>query len=150
MVNGTRIEYSMSQVQEQHCKLQFSANILIAVLLCNLIKCATMFWVVWQQRDTTLVTFGDAIASWLDQADPSIAHHCTESVRSIVHKSQRQSPQTPQPISRRTDHITRRWMSGISRRRWDTTVLLLAAAIVASCCCLGLTIRQMDRKLSTR
>jgi hypothetical protein len=57
MVNGTSIDYCMSQSQKQHCKLQFSVNILIAVLLCNSIKCATMFWIVWQQRDTTFGKF---------------------------------------------------------------------------------------------
>jgi hypothetical protein len=143
MINGVRIEYCMSQTREQHCKLQFSIGILIAVLLCNFIKCTTMFWVVCEQRDTTFITFGDAIASWLDQADPSTAHRCTESVRSITHKSQIQDPRTPQPITRETDHITRRWMSGIGRRRWAHTASLITAAIVTSCVSFGLTIGQM-------
>jgi hypothetical protein len=144
MVNGTKIEYCMSQILEQHCKLQVSVHILIAVLFCNLIKCATMFWVVWQQRDTTFITIGDAMASWLDKADPSTLHRCTESVRSITRKSQRQAPRPPQPILRRADRAKRRWMSGVSRRRLITTVLLLTVAITAGSCCLGLTISQMS------
>jgi hypothetical protein len=144
MVNGTRIEHCMSQTQRQHCKLQFSVNIMIAVLLCNLIKCATMFWVVWQQRDTTFITIGDAIASWLDRPDPSTAHRCIESVHTIAHKSYKQLRRPPQPMLREADRVTRRWISGVSRRRLITTALLLTVAIAASGCCLGLTVRQMD------
>jgi hypothetical protein len=143
-VKGIKIGYCLSQVQKQHCKLQFSVGILIAVLLCNFIKCTTMFWIVWQQRDSTLVTFGDAIASWLDLADRSTAHRCSEGVRSIAQELQRQPPRPPQPIFRETDRVTRRWMSGVSRRRLVTTALVLTVAIMASGCCLGLTINQMN------
>jgi hypothetical protein len=129
----------MSQIQSEHCKLQFSVNILIAVIFCNFIKCTTMFWVVWQQRDTTFVTFGDAISSWLDGPESSTANRCFESVRSISHKSKRQDPRTPQPIN----PSTRRWMLGVSRRRWITTTFLLIIAISASSSCLILTVRSM-------
>jgi hypothetical protein len=139
-LNGTKIDYCLSQTQEEHCKLQFSIGIMVAVLLCNLIKCTTMFWVVWQQRDTTFITFGDAIVSWLEEPDPASANRCFESVRSISQKTKKQPPKTPQTIGR----ATRRWMIGVSRRRWITTILLLTIATSASSACLHLTIRQME------
>jgi hypothetical protein len=138
-LNGIKINYCLSQIQEEHCKLQFSIGILVAVLLCNLIKCTTMFWVVWQQRDTTFITFGDAIASWLEESDPASANRCFESVRSISQKPKKQPPRTPQTIGR----ATRRWMLGVSRTRWITTILLMTIATSVSSYCLKLTIRQM-------
>lgn len=61
------MDYCLARVIEAHCKLQFSTYILIAVIICNLTKCATMFWTIWQQRELTFVTFGDAtLVGWIN------------------------------------------------------------------------------------
>ena len=144
VLNGTTVSYCLSQTQEEHCKLQFSVQILVAVIVCNAIKCVAMFCVAWRQRETTFVTFGDAIASWLDNPDPMTAGRCSEGVRSIARKPKGHQLPQPQPI----DLATYRWKHGVSRKRYLTTILILAVALLTSCACLGLTLAQMERSTS--
>ena len=113
-------------------------------MLCNAIKCATMFWAVWYQRENTFVTFGDAVASWLDNADPSTTDRCYEGVRSIARKSKTHQSRQPRPI----DNATRRWRLSVSKKRWATTILLLSAGLAVSYGCLGLTVTQMKNNTS--
>jgi hypothetical protein len=136
----------LSEQQTERCKLQFSVNILIAVIVCNAIKCASMFWVIFQQRETTFVTAGDAIASWLEKPDESTANCCFQDSRTAIHKPGGQQT----TIARPTELTIRRWKLGVSRKRWITTVSILAVALVISCTCLGLTVNQMnDRTADT-
>ena len=100
--------------------------ILAAVLVCNAIKCVAMAWLVWYQRETTFVTFGDAIASWLDEPDPTTAQRCFQGARDV---RQSRSQQTPEP--RAIGFETRRWRLAVSRRRWRITIWLLILAVLA-------------------
>ncbi|KAI9782505.1 MAG: hypothetical protein M1839_004991 [Geoglossum umbratile] len=63
------IAYCMSAQVEEKCKLQFSLYIMVIVILCNLVKSATMGLAVWKQRIPTLVTLGDAVSSFLETPD---------------------------------------------------------------------------------
>jgi hypothetical protein len=135
-VNGAKVDYCLSQVQPQRCKLQFSLYVLLAVIICNIIKCTTMYWVVFQQNDSTLATFGDAISSWLGKPDQATANYCFHNVHSIVLGGH---PRTPQSINL----ATRRWRLGASRRRWFTTISILAIASCVVCACLAMTIIKM-------
>jgi len=104
IVNGRKIEYCLSQQQPQHCKLQFSRDILIAVIICNVVKAVTMFWIVWQQREVTFVTFGDAVASWLDEPDLMTANRCLQDVRSATKQLEENGSQIPQNSPKQ--HVT--------------------------------------------
>lgn len=141
VLNGTTVSYCLSQTHEEHCKLQFSVQILVAVIICNAIKCAAMFCVAWHHRETTFITFGDAIASWLDNPDPATAGRCSEGIRSAARKPNGHQAPQPQPIRL----ATHRWKHGVSIKRWITTILILTVALLTSCACLGLTVAQMKR-----
>lgn len=138
--NGTKVDYCLSENQPRRCKLQFSVYILSAVVVCNAIKCASMFWVVFQQRETTFITFGDALASWLGKPDQATTSCCFQDHRSIIHEPKREHSRIPRPI----DLATRRWRRGVSKRRWIAIISLLVVALMISCACLGLTVRQMN------
>lgn len=141
VLNGSTIDYCMSQRQKEHCKLQFSAYIMVAVLICNAVKCATMLWVILHQRETTFVTFGDAIASWLDLPDATTAGRCSTDARNVVQALDGQQSPEPQPII----PTGRRWQLGVSKKRWITTLSLLTAAVLASCTAFGMTTGMMKR-----
>ena len=141
-LNGTKIGYCLSEQQPERCKLQFSVYILTAVIICNAIKCASMFWVIFQHRDTTFITVGDAIASWLDKPDPATADCCLQDIRSAIHNAGRQRNPTTRPVKRATRH----WRLGVSKKRWITTISVLSIALLISCTCLGLTIDQMNKR----
>lgn len=70
------VQYCLSQEMGEHCKLQFSAAIMIIVIVCNLIKTICMACIVWRQDSEPLVTFGDAVASFLNKPDSSTKGNC--------------------------------------------------------------------------
>ena len=73
------IAYCLSETVPEDCKLQFSLPIMIVVIFCNLVKGLCMLLTVLKQKHTPLVTFGDAVASFLDTPDPTTAGRCTMS-----------------------------------------------------------------------
>lgn len=73
---GVRIDHCLAKKVETHCKLQFPVQLLVAVIICNCAKSVLMFWTLWHQHDKTLVTPGDAIASWLDNPDDLTKGDC--------------------------------------------------------------------------
>ena len=70
------IQYCLSQRVEEHCLLQFSPTIMVIVIMCNLVKMTVMMWIAWRQDWEPLVTLGDAIASFLDDPDPTTKGNC--------------------------------------------------------------------------
>ena len=71
-----KIEYCLSQTVEEHCKLQFSGAIMVVVIVCNLCKMIIMVYIAWKRPLEPLVTVGDAIASFLDEPDPTTLGIC--------------------------------------------------------------------------
>ena len=83
IANGTtelmgeyEVQYCLSQEVEEHCKLKFSAAIMIIVIACNLIKTVCMASIVWRQDSEPLVTLGDVVASFLTKQDPTTEGNC--------------------------------------------------------------------------
>lgn len=66
---GVQEGYCMSQAVEERCALHFSRAILLVVIGCNAIKFGCLLWTLLRCRDPTLVTLGDAIASFLETPD---------------------------------------------------------------------------------
>ena len=91
MVHGQKIDYCMSERTLPKCRLEFSVYILVAVIVCNIIKSVAMFWTLLRQRESTLVTFGDAISSWLDRPDETTIHRCLMSKKAVLQSSKRSS-----------------------------------------------------------
>lgn len=60
----------------RHCRLQFSLQFLITVIIMNLGKCVAMFITLYRQKDRTLVTVGDALASFLDKPSSLTQGRC--------------------------------------------------------------------------
>jgi len=52
------IEYCLSEVVDEHCKLQFSKTVMIVVILCNLLKACCMLYAAFRQQEESLVTTG--------------------------------------------------------------------------------------------
>lgn len=91
-VGGRKIDHCLAQPVEPHCKLQFSLGILIAVIVCNAVKSLAMFWTLRRQKDVTLVTIGDAIASYLDEPDELTKGRCLMGKVDVSHGPLRWTP----------------------------------------------------------
>ena len=59
------VSYCMATEAAQHCKVQLSVPLMIAIIFCNIVKMICM-WVIVCNDAHALVTVGDAIASFLD------------------------------------------------------------------------------------
>jgi hypothetical protein len=94
-----------------------------------------MFWTLFRQRENTLVTFGDALASYLESPDESTTNRCLTSKKNILHPSKKSTAHTwkadiPSPIPfSRDEH---RWHSAINPTRWILSVGSCIAAIAAT------------------
>ena len=75
-IDGNSIEYCLSESIPQSCTLQFSLVIMIIVISCNLLKTVCMGLTVWRLSSMPLLTLGDAIASFLAEADPNTKNNC--------------------------------------------------------------------------
>lgn len=126
-INGKKIEYCLSQIQPQHCTVQFSVYILTAVICMNAIKSIVMFATVYWQRDFTLVTVGDAVSSFLQRPDEHTLGSCLVGRRNI---------NAWRAHGAVADHSGRnkgsRWFVAASKARWITCLVLIAATIIAS------------------
>jgi hypothetical protein len=120
-ISSQKIDYCLSEKQEAHCKLEFSLHILVAVIICNLIKSAAMFWTLLRQRETTLVTFGDALSSWLDHPDDATTHRCLLSKKEFL-SSHTWKTDKALPVSF-SSRKTKRWYHAVSRKRWVVSML---------------------------
>ena len=94
-----------------------------------------MFWMLLRQREQTLVTFGDAISSWLDQPDLNTKHRCLVSKKNAFRPPRRTpstaSPDTLLPVafSRRQKH---RWYEAVSLKRWALLMICSIITIVVA------------------
>jgi hypothetical protein len=63
----------------EQCRLSFSLPIMIVVIFANMMKAAVMFLTYWKLDEPTLVTIGDAAASFLENPDGMTAGLCISS-----------------------------------------------------------------------
>lgn len=63
------VEYCLSQVVQDRCRLQFAVPIMIVVLVCNSAKLLCMIITLWKCGEPTFVTLGDALAGFLEKPD---------------------------------------------------------------------------------
>jgi hypothetical protein len=69
------IEYCLSQSEDERCKVQFSIDIMVVVVVCNLIKVICMVLTLLD-GSSTLVTIGDAIDNFLSEEDATTRGMC--------------------------------------------------------------------------
>lgn len=73
----------LSERVEENCKLVFSLPISMVVIACNIVKVACMFLAAKENRCEVLVTIGDAVASFLNNPDPTTTGRCLMEKRTL-------------------------------------------------------------------
>ncbi len=68
-VNGSIVQYCWSEKAKENCQVRFSLYFAITVIICNLVKAISMFMTLKTHNQGALITFGDAIESFLDKED---------------------------------------------------------------------------------
>lgn len=117
------------------------------MIVCNALKSAAMFWTLYRQKDATLVTIGDAIASYLDQPDELTKGRCLMSRTDIKDwklQGTKDKPNTnPLPKTFFQDRAPR-WFAAASRKRWITTFSLIALALIVSIVLLAMGVSNLS------
>lgn len=70
------VEYCMSETIDQHCRLEYSAPLMLVVVLIGLLKTGTMLYIAFKVSDEPLLTIGDAVSSFLTSPDPRTKGVC--------------------------------------------------------------------------
>ncbi|KAK4208548.1 hypothetical protein QBC37DRAFT_325535 [Rhypophila decipiens] len=76
------MDYCLSERVRHGCHLQFSLPIMLIVICCNTAK-AVAIAIMLSKKEITLLTLGDAIASFLDRPDPTTRGMCTLTMKDV-------------------------------------------------------------------
>jgi hypothetical protein len=133
-MGGVQYDYCLAKKIKQNCKLQFSTQILTVVIVCNFAKTALMLMTLWRQGEETLLTFGDAIASWLDRPDGATKGECLASritLWSTLLDTTWYFKPDPKPFGHapRQDPGVLRWHAAVSSVQWRATMVFFLITI---------------------
>ncbi|KAL9598644.1 MAG: hypothetical protein Q9219_004390 [cf. Caloplaca sp. 3 TL-2023] len=73
---GNEVQYCWSEKVQENCKLNYSIQFAVIVIISNLAKVICMLWTLWHHDTLALITIGDAIQSFLDRPDPYTRDFC--------------------------------------------------------------------------
>jgi hypothetical protein len=116
------ISYCMVEPVVEECRLSFSLEIMLIVIVANMTKATIMILTYWKLNTPTLVTIGDAIASFLDKPDPTTAGICL-STREDIRKGKWKNEAAKRWVPKR--HF---WFKAASIKRWLTCNILQVAS----------------------
>ncbi|KAK5112504.1 hypothetical protein LTR62_004261 [Meristemomyces frigidus] len=158
-VNESPIEYCLASITPPHCKLQFSLQILITVIVMNAAKSICMFLTLHRQRESTPVTIGDAMSSFLDRPDEltkgrclmakvdvfkgplrwrlPVTRHNSKSLPGWSNSGAAGQPHTKPAAITYYAPLARRWFAGASVMRWVVTMGLCLLALITGGSLLG-------------
>ncbi|KAI9794275.1 MAG: hypothetical protein M1833_000418 [Piccolia ochrophora] len=107
------VDYCLSEAIAEKCKLHFSFDIVAVVIVCNVLKLVAMCLIVWKPPKGSLVTIGDAMASFLQIPDQHTSGMCLISKEDVVKGAWKEPPAATVYRPQK-----RRWLAAASRKRW--------------------------------
>lgn len=134
--NNLNVAYCLAEPAPVYkCKVGVSNALLLVVVLCTLTKVALATLVIWKLPDTSLVTLGDALESFISKPDPRTAGLGTFN-NVDGHRIERQKRLTWEidglvkgPRPRRWHFSSRRFKTVISKEVWLRTYSILSAGV---------------------
>lgn len=112
------VSYCLSEKLEEQCKLHISLQLMAVVIIFNLAKVVLILYTVFGFPEPRLVTFGDAVASFLQHPDPITEGLCLLSKRDTRRKGDLH--QVPRVFNSKPQ----RWNTTTSRTRWIICILM--------------------------
>ncbi|XPS76152.1 hypothetical protein M3J07_008208 [Ascochyta lentis] len=135
------VSYCLSEEALPHCKVHFSRDISILVNIINLVKAILMFYVAFKVPGEPLITMGDAVASFIDDPDPSTSGICLASIAEIKKKDYR-----PGAKEWRSKKVS--WRHAISRTRRAVVVTMVTIILAGVSYLLGFGIHKLPADMS--
>ncbi|KAF2476761.1 uncharacterized protein BDR25DRAFT_375874 [Lindgomyces ingoldianus] len=124
---GARIDHCLSEPAKEHCKLQFSAHLIIIVIVFNILKTAVILLTAFWLKQTPLLTVGDAVSSFLQQPDLSTADMCLVSQKEVWGS---RADWRAQKLWRQYTGVGSRWFSAVKRGKLITCIIALFIGIM--------------------
>ena len=115
-----------SEVTDEKCKVQFSLEIMIIVICCNLVKAYCMITAVVRSHEPTLVTLGDAVESFLRAPDPTTKGMCFADREFIRGEWKHWWRTRPRKWKQKG---LQRWWTSVGRAKWVTCYFFCLSAI---------------------
>jgi len=138
-VREVEIAGCKSEATDEKCKVQFSLDIMIVVICCNLVKACSMIMAVFRSREPTLVTLGDAVDSFLRVPDPTTMGMCFADRQFIEKEWRRGRGNEPRQWKQKG---AQRWWTSPSKTRWIICNFFCSITIIVAGVLLGLGIGQ--------
>jgi hypothetical protein len=70
------LDYCMSEKLKQHCRLEYSAQLLLVVVIIGGLRTITMLYIAFSLEDVPILTIGDAVSSFLTTPDANTKGMC--------------------------------------------------------------------------
>lgn len=75
-IKNHTIDYCLSRATPEICKVNSSLYLMIIVIVCNIAKLAAMLITLFKHKESSLVTIGDAVSSFMDTPDEVTVDAC--------------------------------------------------------------------------
>lgn len=133
------VDHCLSERVEEQCSFNGNVEILIAVIVCNVIKLACMLIVGFAMGGRpSLITIGDAISSFLQRPDPATEGCCLLGRKDFdtLQKARTDTENRPTQLraladtSKSATRHTRKWGHAASHTRWVFTIGLIVLAVI--------------------
>jgi hypothetical protein len=121
---GSRINHCIVEQVEEFCKLEFNFPIALAVIISNVVKVACIAMTLFIcGSHAPVVTVGDAIATYLDEPDPTTRDRCLYSRKLTETRwlKESYSQQSRRIAAQRCSAKEERWKRAPSEDRWIWT-----------------------------
>lgn len=125
-VYGNPVSHCFARISPVGCKLQFNAWLMLAVVVFGVVKAITLCYLVfWRPEGRFLRTLGDAVASFLEEEDPTTKDMCLVSSKQ-VRKNGFQTRFEPQVFT----GTRPRWLTSANTIEFFSTVGITALYII--------------------
>lgn len=113
---GENVKHCLSERIPQNCRLLYSPQLAVVIIILNIFKSLIMLYVVLMTSESPLMTIGDAIVSFLQRSDETTEGMCLVSKDDFARKSRGLFVDLKHP--REYQKLVRRRFASVSPRRW--------------------------------
>ena len=121
VIPDAKVSYCLSQRTTPHCAVRFSPHIAWTVIAFNFIKVVVLGYIAWGGLADPLLTFGDAVASFMTSEDLTTRGLCLMGKKDVEYWTG-VTPRKTVPLS--FTEREARWRSAVSNARWAWCLVL--------------------------
>jgi hypothetical protein len=118
------IQYCLAEPFVSDCSVRVNTMILLVVVICNIVKIASLLTTVFSARFEPIITLGDAISSFVQRTDPFTIAAGALSRADVDSAAKRRTFGCDGWASSPYQRKTYRWAFAVGVKRWMTTILL--------------------------